>query len=114
MAKTLRRLCFYPGCYAHADGDWCVQHKPPHRADTRPSASRRGGYDLKAWRNLRAMALHRQPLCVACRSKPSTDVDHIVPIAEGGGNEAGNLQALCHACHSRKTARAKRKASSKG
>lgn len=37
---------------------------------------------------------------------PATDVDHIIPHK---GNEdlmwdEENLQALCHACHSRKTA----------
>ncbi|WP_366141808.1 HNH endonuclease signature motif containing protein, partial [Propionivibrio sp.] len=41
----------------------------------------------------------------ACPSPtPATDVDHIVPIRRGGTNKHENLQPLCHACHSRKTA----------
>ena len=34
----------------------------------------------------------------------ATDVDHIVPIADGGAPlDQANLQSLCHECHSRKT-----------
>jgi len=29
--------------------------------------------------------------------------DHVIPLAEGGSNEASNLQALCPGCHARKT-----------
>jgi 5-methylcytosine-specific restriction endonuclease McrA len=31
-------------------------------------------------------------------------VDHIVPLARGGTNDAMNLQTLCGRCHSTKTA----------
>jgi 5-methylcytosine-specific restriction protein A len=33
------------------------------------------------------------------------DVDHKVPLRDGGTHHWSNLQALCHRCHSRKTAR---------
>ena len=33
------------------------------------------------------------------------DVDHVVPIWKGGSDEPENLQALCPACHRRKTDR---------
>ena len=39
--------------------------------------------------------------------RPSTDVDHIIPI-EGQKDplffDVENVQALCHSCHSKKTA----------
>jgi 5-methylcytosine-specific restriction protein A len=31
-------------------------------------------------------------------------VDHIVPKAEGGNDDEGNLQTICRACHAAKTA----------
>jgi 5-methylcytosine-specific restriction endonuclease McrA len=33
------------------------------------------------------------------------ELDHVVPLIEGGGHEPSNLQTLCAPCHKRKTAR---------
>lgn len=59
-----------------------------------------------AWQRLRASVLAGEPLCRHClwqgRIVPATDVDHV--SGDPGDNSAANLQALCHACHSRKTA----------
>ena len=55
------------------------------------------------------LALH--PLCAECethgRTTPATDVDHVIDRAARPDLELeqGNLRALCHACHSRKTIR---------
>jgi len=35
----------------------------------------------------------------------ATEVDHIVPLSQGGPDEWDNLQGLCHDCHAAKTAR---------
>lgn len=88
-------------------------HRPPgHRRDTAHTDQQRGsaaarGYDRK-WRFIRFAYLKQHPLCVDClakgRTEPATDVDHIIAKAKGGGDEWANLRALCHACHSRKTA----------
>jgi 5-methylcytosine-specific restriction protein A len=55
------------------------------------------------------MVLRREPLCRECRKldilTPATDIDHVTPRSAGGSDEVDNLQALCHSCHSRKTAR---------
>lgn len=43
--------------------------------------------------------------CGACGKSPKgnarveLEVDHIVPVAKGGGNEEGNLRTLCWACN---------------
>ena len=36
------------------------------------------------------------------------DIDHILPLADGGSNDISNLQALCPSCHRVKTARENR------
>ncbi len=67
----------------------------------RASASERG-YDRR-WQRLRKLILHRDPICKICDRVSSTDVDHIIPKAQGGEDTEENLQGLCHACHSKKT-----------
>ena len=34
----------------------------------------------------------------------ASDVDHIIPKAQGGSDRHDNLRSLCHSCHSRRTA----------
>ncbi len=71
--------------------------------ELRPSAHGRG-YGRR-WERLRLMVLARQPFCNACdRGEPGVHVDHIYPKELGGSDDFGNLQALCAACHGRKTA----------
>ena len=70
--------------------------------DRRGNSSSRG-YDAK-WRRLREQVLCAQPLCVVCGAV-AVDVDHIVPIRQGGAVLAvDNLQPLCRKCHARKHA----------
>lgn len=75
--------------------------------DTRESAAKRG-YGRR-WQRLRAMVLLSEPLCRECKSRgrvvAATDVDHIKSKERGGQDEISNLQALCHSCHSVKTAK---------
>ena len=82
----------------------------------RVSACRRG-YG-RTWQKLRIMQLNREPLCEWCKAKgrttPGHDVDHIVPLNDGGQHELSNLQTLCKSCHSRKTAEDMRRRASRG
>jgi 5-methylcytosine-specific restriction protein A len=55
------------------------------------------------WTRIRAAHLEAEPWCRECGAE-ATDVDHIVPRAEGGTDDDANLQSLCHRHHSRKTA----------
>ena len=62
-----------------------------------------------AWRKLRLVVLERdRRLCQTClklgRTVAATDVDHILPIAQGGTNDLANLQCLCSDCHRTKSA----------
>ena len=62
-------------------------------------------YCTAHWRQLRILALQRDPLCRECQRVASTRVDHIKPHK---GNwdlfvDLENLQGLCEECHNRKT-----------
>lgn len=42
--------------------------------------------------------------CALCDDRWPQEVDHIVPVCEGGTGDASNLRALCLACHKRESA----------
>lgn len=96
--------CASPGCPGLVTVgrycDRCAGSAPVDYERERGSAAARG-YGHR-WRKFRRIYLRRHPFCVQC-GEMATDVDHIVPRRQGGGDEEDNLQALCHACHSRKT-----------
>lgn len=120
----LLSLCSYPGCrHPVPRGEkYCDKHKGAgtrreqlqkkerwKRRFRKKGSSAARGYGAR-WRRLRERFLSEHPLYAEClkqgRAVPATDVDHIRPHK---GNEdlmwdEENLQALCHACHSRKTA----------
>ena len=57
----------------------------------------------------RERLLLANPLCAMCLERGITtaamEVDHIIPLHQGGPDIDSNTQNLCHACHSVKTAR---------
>ena len=61
----------------------------------------------RALQTLRHRLLSDDPLCVMCKARGlarrATELDHIVALANGGGNEEENLQGLCSECHEVKT-----------
>lgn len=83
--------------------------------DQRGSSSQRN-YGA-AWRKIRDAFLKHVAIlqawpwacCEKCLEEGkrvrATDVDHKTPRAKGGTDDWNNLQALCHSCHSSKTAK---------
>lgn len=64
-------------------------------------------YHTARWRRLREQVLRDEPLCRYCARKgihvPATTVDHIVPVARGGGFwDRNNLCGACLSCNSSK------------
>lgn len=70
-----------------------------------------GGEAVTAWSasyrgfsaKQRDIILRRDRICHACRTRPSTEADHIVNLAAGGANTIANGQGLCTPCHAAKT-----------
>lgn len=58
------------------------------------------------WQRMRnAALLAGQAACAKCgRVHPSNQIDHVVPLEQGGSNDPANLQVLCVECHQAKTA----------
>jgi hypothetical protein len=57
-------------------------HRPRQLPGNRQSASKRGyGSD---WRTIRSFVLGSRPLCEKCKLVSSTEVDHIIPLRNGG------------------------------
>ena len=60
------------------------------------------------------MVLRAEPLCadpfgIHGAERPfATQVDHILPLCDGGTDAVANLQGLCASCHTRKTYAEKR------
>lgn len=73
----------------------------------------RGG---RPWRRKRDRILQRDGYLCQCEDCKrdglltlATEVDHIIPLAEGGTDDERNLRAINHDCHEKKTrAEAKR------
>jgi 5-methylcytosine-specific restriction enzyme A len=105
--------CAYQGCpdLIRGPGRYCVKHGQAEQQQydkQRGSAASRG-YN-RAWQRIRTLQLRMYPTCADpfnTHALPvqAVDVDHIIPLRSGGTNEQTNLQSLCHACHSRKTAK---------
>ena len=103
--------CAHPGCAALTDQRLCSAHAKQEarryeRQQRDPATAKRYG---AGWQRARAAYLSAHPLCEMClavgKHAPAVLVHHRVPLAEGGGNDAGNLQSLCQRCHSAHHAR---------
>ena len=79
----------------------------PGKWNRRESRQARGyGRDHE---RMRAIVLAEEPLCRECQKHDvvtaTTIADHIVPKAEGGGDDRANYQGLCDPCSRAKTAK---------
>jgi 5-methylcytosine-specific restriction protein A len=63
------------------------------------------------WKRLHRLAKQRLSYwCAQCGAEPvigrdSLELDHVVPVAEGGTDALDNLQWLCPLCHAKKSRR---------
>lgn len=112
MGKPLRP-CRYPGCFRLTAVGWCPEHMPKTvRPDSRSDQAKQWHklYSTKLWTDvLRPNQLLREPFCRECAKRGlrvrATDADHIRPHRGDLKlfKDPGNLESLCHSCHSAKT-----------
>ncbi len=105
MPSAAPRPCTQAGCGVLVrDGSGrCAQHARLQWAKRADITPRRAGRWLQ---RERARLFGAEPLCRLCKAAGRTTLaavrDHIVPLAEGGADEASNTQPLCSACNEAK------------
>ena len=58
---------------------------------------------------LRSKVLRRdEHRCTSCKSTENLEIDHVLPISQGGSSECDNLQVLCRSCNRKKRTTHKR------
>lgn len=103
------RYCAEPGCQARVTRGRCTRHRTDQEA-LRLNAAVRRWYRTARWKRLRAQAFAANPLCVECERagvlREWTDLDHIIPHKGDAALfwDPTNLQGLCIAHHTMKTA----------
>ncbi|MFD7605165.1 HNH endonuclease [Streptomyces mirabilis] len=98
-------ICLIRGCTKRTSRSGrCADHAPQERAWLRKSP-RNQRRDSTWERHTRPRALARDGFaCVRCGSRDHLEVDHVIPIAQGGTWTLDNAQTLCQPCHRGKTA----------
>lgn len=80
----------------------CKEHAAKRERQTH-KAEHRKVYQSKKWRNTRKKMLG---LCVDCGKAVGEEIDHIVPLEQGGAPyHPDNLAPRCKSCHAKKTRR---------
>lgn len=117
MPSRPLRPCKHRGCSALVAGGktYCPAHASEEikwKSDAVRGNRHERGYG-NAWTKRRDHILRRDcGLCQVCkragRVTIATEVDHILPKAQGGTDDDENLQAICRACHQTKTGNERR------
>lgn len=108
MPMRPMRRCAHPGCRMLTDNGYCPQHMPKKKRGTSEGWHYLYTSPRFHWTERRTQQLLREPLCRICARRGvrtvATDVDHVVPHrGDVRLFMTGELQSLCHSCHSAKT-----------
>ncbi|MER5883099.1 HNH endonuclease signature motif containing protein [Streptomyces sp. NPDC001941] len=105
-------VCLVRGCVQRTVRNGrCPEHAPPERPWSRVSPRNQvRDAARRLWdRQVRPSALARDRFaCVRCGVRDGLEVDHIVPVAQGGTWTLDNAQTLCRSCHNLKSAKERR------
>lgn len=112
------RMCWQCSAPAVTASGYCDACSRTPRYEPKATNKKKGGKRKSPpvarhplWRRLAAAFLRRNPHCARCAMTagkqfvPATSVDHVLSVRLFPERELdeGNLQSLCHPCHSSKT-----------
>lgn len=80
--------------------EYCVEYKQPEPKTEQEKT--RDKFKKNKTNLLKKLLKTNNYCCAKCESKENICIDHIKPIAKGGGNQIENLQFLCRTCNSKK------------
>lgn len=86
--------------------DWRARNPEKYRAialNRRARVAASGG-DISG-EDVKRVVRRQNGKCAVCGAKGKLEMDHIMPLALGGGGEVSNFQGLCRSCNRRKHAK---------
>ena len=113
MPDKQLRPCKHAGCpeLTRDPSGYCETHRQDSKAYERYRGTAYSrGYDSQ-WIRFRLQYLRRHPLCIDCEARSiytaASEVHHIAKLSDYPKLKytEGNLMALCHECHARRTGR---------
>jgi 5-methylcytosine-specific restriction endonuclease McrA len=107
MPEAPPSRCSEPSCYELTASGRCEQHQRKPWAN---KSKAWGSGSTRKHRKWRADRLAEEPQCRRCGARTNLQVDHIVPLSEGGSRwDPANAQTLCADCHDVKSAEDRRR-----
>jgi 5-methylcytosine-specific restriction endonuclease McrA len=99
-APTRYRTCPEPGCpNVIGPGSPCPSHSWLRRSPSSRATAK------SAYRRIRLRVLARDNYVCRWCGGVADQVDHLTPVAHGGGDQEANLVASCGLCNNRRNAR---------
>jgi 5-methylcytosine-specific restriction protein A len=103
--RTTQTVCAEPGCPDLCSGTFCDRHKPTPWANAHQRRPRTGSGWSEQRRHQEVLNQHGS-ICHVCGGAGADQVDHVVPVAEGGTEDRSNLRPIHgEPCHVEKTQR---------
>jgi 5-methylcytosine-specific restriction enzyme A len=95
------KICPAAGC---TNTQPCNEHTPtPWATSTRRARTLSGSAQQKRARHI---LMQHDAICHACGNGGADEVDHVIPLAEGGADDESNLRPIhSRPCHAAKSAR---------